>query len=138
MVDTLVLGTNGEIREGSSPFTCTNIINYRVMKNYCKYNLGDTVYFHDYHCFCISTGSPAPDTYKSRIVKAIVVGRNVLVNEYLMPSKFNGGVAIRTTSSVVYKVRYHFSLNEFIDISVTQNNVFGTYKEAIRACKNIN
>lgn len=129
MVDTLVLGTNGEIREGSSPFTCTNIINYRVMKNYFKYNLGDTVYFHDYHCFC---------TPKCGIVKATVVGRNILVNEYLMPSKFNGRVAIRTTSSVIYKVRYHFNHNEFVDISVVQNNVFGTYKEAIRARRNIN
>lgn len=99
------------------------------MKNYCKYNLGDTVYFYDYYCFC------AP---KCGVAKATIVGRNVLVNEYLMPSKFNGGVAIRTTSSVVYKVRYHLNHNEFIDISVTQNNVFETYKEAIRARRNIN
>lgn len=129
MVDTLVLGTNGEIREGSSPFTCTNIINHRVMKNYFEYNLGDTVYFYDYHCFC---------TPKCGIVKATIVGRNVLINEYLMPSKFNGGVAISTTCSVVYKVRYHLNHNEFIDISVVQNNVFGTYKEAVRARENIN
>lgn len=129
MVDTLVLGTNGEIREGSSPFTCTNIINYRVMKNYCKYNLGDTVYFDDCHHLC---------TPKGGITKAIVVGRNVLVHEYLMPSKFKGGVLIHTTSSVVYKVRYYSNHNDFIDISVSKDNVFGTREEAIRACRNVN
>ena len=116
MVDTLVLGTNGEIREGSSPFTCTNIINYRV-------------YFDDCHHFC---------TPKGGITKAIVVGRNVLVHEYLMPSKFKGGVLIHTTSSVVYKVRYYFNHNDFIDISVSKDYVFGTREEAIRARRNGN
>lgn len=129
MVDTLVLGTNGEIREGSSPFTCTNIINYRVMKNYCKFNLGDTVYFDDYHRFC---------TPKGGITKATVVSRNVFVHEYLMPSKFKGGVATCTTSSVIYRVRYHLNHNDFIDMSVLKDNVFGTREEAIRARRNIN
>lgn len=99
------------------------------MKNYCKFNLGDTVYFDDCHRFC---------TPKGGITKATVVGRNVLVHEYLMPSKFKGGVATCTTSSVIYRVRCHLNHNDFIDISVHKDNVFGTHEEAIRARRNIN